>query len=89
MPQYKSLYGAEIKDAADEWRGALGDIIPDKPFAGPDYRKAVKTMESDPRIAEKLMVARRGQLLADGLDAITADQQAKKDVLRLRERFGR
>jgi hypothetical protein len=46
-------------------------------------------MESDPRIAEKLMVARRGQLLADGLDAITADQQAKKDVLRLRERFGR
>ena len=88
MSQNKSLYSDEIADAVGEWRGALGEIMPKKPF-GPDYRGALKAMEADPRIAQKLMEARRGQLLADGLDMTTAEAQAKRDLLRFRDTFER
>jgi hypothetical protein len=83
----KSLYSSEIHDAVGEWRTALGEIMPKKPF-GVDYTKVLQTMNRDPRIAEKVMEARRGQLLADGVDMATADAQAKADLLKFKDVFG-
>lgn len=84
----EGLFQKEIEGARREWQGAL-DKLPRTQIPGPDYSKVLKTMESDPRVAERVMIARRGQLLADGLDFATADQQAKADLLRFRNTFGR
>ena len=87
MKPPEGLFQKEIDDAFGEWRGALEEVAPKKPF-GPDYKSMWKAMAKDPRVAQKVLEMRRFQHQVDGADPKTAQNQAVQDMEKFRTTFG-
>lgn len=85
--KYPSLYGDEIAKAREEFRTALGEVRPGKPY-GPDYRGIMRAITRDRAKLDAIFQARRAYHLEQGLDDMMASQMAQKDLEDFAQRWG-
>ena len=88
MPLQPGLFSKEIESARDEWRNALSEVAPKKPF-GVDYKSMLKDMQKDPRITEQVIKFREFYHISEeGMEQNAARKAAVDDINKFASTFG-